>query len=230
MFRKFAIGIAIGSLTAGSALAADLYVPAEPPAAPVATMSEPGIDWTGFYAGVIGGYGAGDMQTTNGTGNTTINPNGAIAGVTAGTNYQIGSMVLGVEGDVGWSGQSGTATCAGGGTCSADLDWVGSVRGRVGYAFDPMLVYGTGGVAMTQANTSVSPAVGGTTGTNSDTYVGWTVGAGVETALTQQVSAKLEYNYSDFGSRTAPVNTLDSTATTTSLTSHAVKLGLNYRF
>ena len=225
MFKKLAAGITIGALATGSAFAADLSVPVTTaPAAPVTTMSQPGIDWSGFYAGVIGGYGAGKMSTTNGAGTTDINSDGVIAGITAGANTQIDSIVLGVEGDLGWSGQSGNATCAGGGTCSADFDWVGSVRGRVGYAFDPVMVYGTGGIAAARANTS-SP-----TGSFSDTYVGWTVGAGVEAALTQQVSAKIEYDYSDFGSRTAPAGSLAAGTTDTSLTSHAVKFGLNYRF
>ncbi len=225
MFKKLAAGITIGALATGSAFAADLSVPiTTAPATPVTSMSEPGIDWSGFYTGVYGAYGAGRMEGTNGTGTTTVDPNGIIAGVTAGANTQIDSIVLGVEGDLGWSGQSGNATCAGGGTCNADFDWVGSVRGRIGYALDPMMIYGTGGIAAARANTS-SPL-----GSYSDTYVGWTVGAGVEAALTQQVSAKLEYAYSDFGSRTAPAGTLAGTATDTSLTSHAVKLGLNYRF
>lgn len=231
MFKKFAVGVTIGALATTSAFAADLSDPIiTAPMEPVASMSSPGIDWSGFYAGVVGGYGFGTMDTTNATGTTSIDPQGVIAGVTVGANTQIDSIVLGVEGDLGWSGQSGSATCAGGGTCSADFDWIGSVRGRVGYAIDPMIIYGTGGIAAAQANTSVSPVVGGTSGSYSDTYLGWTVGAGVEAALTQQVSAKLEYAYSDFGSRTAAAGTLDTTATNTSLTSHAVKLGLNYRF
>ncbi len=231
MFRKIAIGVTIGALATSTALAADLSVPiTTAPAAPVSYLPSPGIDWSGFYAGVYGGYGADTLQGTNGTGTTTIDPRGVIAGVTVGANTQIDSVVLGVEGDLGWSGQSGDATCAGGGTCSADFDWVGSARARIGYAIDPVLIYGTGGIAFARANTSVSPIAAGTTGSNSDTYLGWTVGAGVEAALTEQVSAKLEYGYSDFGSRTAAAGTLDATATSTSLTSHAVKLGLNYRF
>lgn len=231
MFKQITTGLALGALAASSALAADLSVidPPAPSYSAAPAYTSPPNDWTGFYAGVLGGYGFGNMNTTI-AGTTTGTPsNGVLAGVTVGANMQIDSYVLGVEGDINWSGQSGNATCAGA-TCNTDLDWVGSVRGRLGYAIDPALLYVTGGVAVARANTSVSPVTAGTTGSYSDTYTGWTLGAGAEAALTEHLSAKLEYAYSDFGDRTAAAGTLATTAATTSLTSHAVKFGLNYRF
>jgi outer membrane immunogenic protein len=229
MFKLIVTGLALGTLAATSALAADLTLPQtpEPSYSAPEMMSQPN-DWTGFYVGVLGGYGFGNTDTTGGS-TSSIQTNGVLGGVTVGGNYQIDSFVLGIEGDVGWSGQSGSATCAAG-TCSADYDWIGSVRGRAGYAIDPVLLYATGGVAVARVNTSVSPVAPGTTGSYSDTFTGWTIGAGAEAALTEQLSAKIEYSYSDFGDQTAPANTLAAGATTVSPTSHAIKVGLNYRF
>jgi outer membrane immunogenic protein len=229
MFKLIATGLALGSLAATSALAADLSLPQTPePTYSVAPQLAPANDWTGFYVGVMGGYGFGNTDTTGGVA-SGIQTNGLLGGVTVGGNYQFDSFVLGVEGDIAWSGQSGSATCAAA-TCSADYDWIGSVRGRAGYVIDPVLLYATGGLAVARVNTSVSPVAPGTTGSHSDTYTGWTVGAGAEAAVTEQLSAKIEYSYSDFGDQTAPANTLAAGATTVSPTSHAIKVGLNYRF
>lgn len=231
MYKLLATGLALGALTATSALAADLpsTTPAPTYSAAPSYDSAPN-DWSGFYAGVLGGYGFGNMDITSAGASTNTPSNGVLAGLEIGANTQIDNYVLGIEGDINWSGQSGNTTCSGGGTCNTDFDWTGSVRARAGYAIDPALIYITGGVAVARANTSISPAIGGTSGSYSDTYTGWTVGAGVETALTQHLSAKLEYDYSNFGDRTAPANTLNTTSSTTSLTSHAIKVGLNYRF
>lgn len=225
-------GLALGTLLASSALAADMdvYTPAPPAAPQTPVYTDTTLDWTGFYAGVLGGYGFGSTDLSN-TPTVGIDTNGLLGGVTLGANVQSGQFVYGLEGDVMWSGQNGSATCLGGGsTCSADYDWAGSLRARAGYAFDPVLIYATGGFAMAGINTSVSPATGGTSGSYSDTYLGWTVGGGVEAAVTDALTAKAEYAYSDYGSRTAPAGTLDTTATTVSPTSHAVKVGLNFRF
>lgn len=225
-------GLTLGALLTGSAYAADLsvYTPApDVPSTPV--YSDPGIDWTGFYAGVYGAYGRGENTTTNGANTTGIPTDGLSGGITAGANMQYDKFVFGVEGDIGLNGQSGDTTCTGSAaTCASDYDWNGTLRARVGYAFDPVLVYATGGLAVARINTTTSPAAGGTSGSFSDTYAGWTVGAGVEAAVTEQLSAKVEYAYSDFGDRTAPAGTLNTTSTTVSPTSHAIKAGLNFRF
>ena len=125
-----------------------------------------------------------------------------------------------------WSGQSGSVLCPGGAlTCSADFDWTGSLRGRIGYAFDPVLVYATGGLAVARVNANISNG-----GSYSDTYAGWTVGAGIEAAVTEALSAKVEYTYADYGTKTAPAGTLGGNAGTVAPTSHFVKFGLNYHF
>lgn len=230
MFRSIATGLALGALMASSSFAADLSVPAAPvvsPPAPV-SYSAPAHDWSGFYAGVITGYGFGDTALSGGQ-NATIAGNGFLAGVTAGANMQYDQFVFGVEGDVAWDELAGSATC-GATSCNTDHDWNGSLRARAGVALDPVLIYATGGLAVAGINTGVSTAVPGTTGTFTDTYYGLTVGGGVEAMLTEQLSAKAEYAYTDFGDRVAPAGTLAATNTTVSPSNHAIKVGLNFHF
>ena len=230
MLRSIATGLLLGTLMASSSLAADLSVPAAPsvtPPAPV-SYSTPGHDWSGFYAGVIAGSGFGDTTFSGGQ-SATVSGNGLLGGVTAGANMQYDQFVYGVEGDLAWDELAGSATC-GTTSCNTDHDWNGTLRARVGYAIDPVLVYATGGLAAAGINTGVSTAVAGTTGTYSDTYYGLTVGAGVEAAITEQLSAKAEYAYTDFGDRVAPAGTLAATNTTVSPSNHAIKVGLNFHF
>ena len=227
--NKILAGLAVGLLMGTSAMAADLYTPT--PEYP--TVADPSIDWTGFYAGVVAGYGFAEVKgTAAATTNTAENVDGALAGVTVGANKQYDQFVFGIEGDLLWSGQSGSNNCMGPGvTCAADYGWTGSLRARAGYAFDPILIYATGGLAIADITSSISPPAPGTTGSYSGTYFGWTVGAGVEAALTEQLSAKLEYAYTEFGSVTAPAGTVHPTLDTEiSSTSHAIKAGLNFRF
>ena len=229
--KQLAIGLALGSLMATSALAADLAAPVITSPSYSQTYTSPAYDWSGFYAGVIAGYGFGNTDISDGTATVSAgNNNGLLAGVTVGGNMQYEKFVFGVEGDIAWSGQEGNSTCAAGVTCSSNFDWTGTLRGRVGYAIDPVLIYATGGLAVARVNTSISPNTGTGSGSYSDTFTGWTIGGGVEAAVTESLSAKLEYSYADYGDKTAPANTLGAIAGTVSPTSHAVKLGLNYRF
>src|SRR5208283_1417280 len=153
---------------------------------PVATKaSSPAFSWTGLYLGINGGYSFGGSDWTDSvTGGSSGNfgTSGFLFGGTAGANYQIGAFVLGVETDGDWTEVSGfgtytaTSLCAGG--CLTHSNWLATVRGRAGYAFDRFLAYGTAGAAFgnVQANFSNDPV-------SSSTEAGWTVGAGVEVAL-----------------------------------------------
>ena len=224
MYRSIATGLTLGVLLASSSFAADLSVPAAPTASPVAPLaySAPGHDWSGFYAGVIGGYGFGDNNFAGGQAGT-VSVDGLLGGITAGANMQYDQFVFGLEGDLAWDDLNGSATC-GASACGTDNDWSGTLRARAGYAIDPVLIYATAGLAAADINAS------GPSGTYSDTYYGWTAGAGVETAITEQLSAKLEYAYTDYGDKTAPAGTLAAAATTVSPSNHAVKVGLNFHF
>ena len=190
------------------------------------------LDWSGFYAGVVGGYGVGDAVTDTSGVTTTVPVNGAIAGATAGFNKQFNRIVVGVEGDIAWSGQEGSATCVLDPyfACHAKVDWIGSLRGRLGYAAGRALVYATAGAAFTHGDSYITPSSPGLTGIYTDSYFGWIMGAGVEYAVNERVSVKAEYAYADYGTRTAPAGTVTFTPTTIHVTSHYGKAGLNLHF
>src|SRR6202000_1731518 len=130
---------------------------------------------------------------------TSHQATGFLGGLQGGYNYQIGQFVLGVEGDWSWSGMSG-ASSFGANNFTTDVDWTATLTGRAGIAFDRWLVYAKGGAAWARDRFSTkfytAPGVEVT-----DTRLGWTVGAGVEYAFAPQWTAKLEYNYMDFGNR-----------------------------
>jgi outer membrane immunogenic protein len=154
---------------------------------------------------------------TTGTGGGNVNPNGVIGGIQGGYNWQSGSWVYGLEGDIQGSGQRGstticdTAGCpvgSGIGTATYQLPWFGTLRGRFGFTPAPRwLVYATGGLAVGEIQESLSAGpVGGTPGLviNSNvTRAGFAVGGGVETVIFDNWSLKFEYIFLGFGNVSA---------------------------
>jgi outer membrane immunogenic protein len=224
---------------ATAAAAADLPAryPAQAPAYVAAVYN-----WTGFYVGAHVGWARVDLDSTVvaappgfGTGGLGgSSDDGFLGGGQVGFNYQVGVWVFGIEGDIAWTdiGRSGTFAPLPGVlvTDSVGVDWLATVTGRIGYAFGNALVYAKGGVAWMDwsSNVTVTGLVGGPfTATGGATETGWTVGAGLEYGFTPNWSAKIEYNYLDFGSeRTAA----GGFAVDTDLSTHIVKAGINYRF
>lgn len=255
-------GLALGAN--GFAYGADMVTKAPPPPPPVAV---PG--WTGWYIGGSLGYGWGDASVGIASGtpvlaalitvgsvptSLTTDPDGWLTGLQLGYNYQIDKLVLGVEADFSLTDISGNAAAAIPGavlpfalyTTSAEqrLDWLGTLRGRVGFMpIERLLVYGTGGLAFGRTDDSANirrsaillnftvPA------SESLTQVGWTAGAGVEYALTNKWSVKAEYLYYDLGSATLtgnetppPLLVATRSATYTFTTSGSiVRLGVNLK-
>jgi outer membrane immunogenic protein len=219
------IGLAALAL-ASTANAADLprrpAVPAKVPlAAPIA------YNWTGFYAGIVGGWGFGNSSWSDALGGTgDFDVDGGMIGGTLGYNWQNGPVVYGVETDLSWSGIEGTTnvTCPLG--CKTENTWLGTARGRVGYAIDRFLPYVTGGLAYGDIK-ATTPGFNG----DSDTNAGWTVGAGAEAALAGNWTVKGEYLYVDLGDINCSVANCGGTGPTkVDFTSHLVRAGLNYRF
>jgi outer membrane immunogenic protein len=191
---KMRLALAALLLTSTSAFAADL---APQPVEPAAPAVVPVYNWTGFYAGLhagaIIGQGKLDHAKFNGT--------GFIGGVHAGYNVQFdGGWVVGLETDFDYSSfnKSETVVDTAGVVSRAKFknEWDGSTRARVGYAFDNILPYITGGVAYGDEKVSVA---GG--GSNTDTRVGWTAGAGVEYAIDQNWIVRGEARYIDLGQK-----------------------------
>jgi outer membrane immunogenic protein len=201
--KKSLLGLAvIGALIAGPAMAADLGMPVKAPPAPVA----PAYNWTGFYLGGQIGYGWGSayQEGANGFGDTgNYDISGIVGGGTAGYNWQFGgSWVLGVETDfsgadiTGTGASSLTYNCTTTG-CYNDIHWFGTVRGRLGYAWNNVLLYGTGGFAYGSAEAGIVGCPGGFCGTNE--VNGWTAGGGIEYGLAPNWSVKVEYLHVDMG-------------------------------
>jgi outer membrane immunogenic protein len=249
-------------LTATSAFAADLPVYAKAPV--VAAI----YDWTGFYIGTNVGYSWGRGSTDgNVTGTRTVvgvagvttlaalpltgraDVNGFIGGAQLGYNWQAGSFLYGLEGDIQFSNERGSgdvctvAGCPAGSsvfTRDYKLDWFGTARGRVGYLpAERILLYVTGGLAYGNFSGS-SWTLPLDIGTWSFLRAGWTVGAGVEAALGNNWSVKFEYLYMDLGNvgGSSAINTTVNQGTTTTLayvfntrfTDSIARVGLNYKF
>jgi outer membrane immunogenic protein len=149
--------------------------------------------WEGPYVGLTGGAGAASAAWLPLS--EDIDISGVVLGGVAGYNFSaFGRTVVGIEADASWSGITGDRSIAGClGECSAEIDWIGSLRGRLGVELPSSLIYLTGGFSA--AGFDASPE-----GTNTidGTQFGWALGAGAEFALSETVSAKAEYLHSDF--------------------------------
>jgi outer membrane immunogenic protein len=183
-------------------------------------------NWTGFYVGVNAGYGFGDSKWSA-VPTANNKPKGVLAGGTVGYNYQVGSIVYGIEGDFDWSDVKGNANCAIAVVCSTQSDWLATFRGRLGYAFDRWLPYITAGGAYGNVKASVSVPALGLSGSSSSSQFGWTAGAGLEYAFLSNWSAKIEYLYVDLGNfNTVPAPLVNNV----SFKENIVRAGLNYKF
>lgn len=196
-------------------------------------ISDAGFDWSGFYAGLSGGYAEGMMRAVGETSIiiTDTPLNGYVLGAVLGANWQLGQFVLGTEGELAWSGVSGSAICAGApaSNCTADVSWMGTLKARAGVAFDRTLIFATGGVSLTEARAYVSPALSGTSGFHEDVFGGVAVGGGAEVAASEAMSVKVEYNLHDYGGRIAGLGSLSGTeATSLRPITQTLKLGVNW--
>lgn len=171
--------------------AADLIIE-EPSMAPVVESSG---DWSGPYIGVNVGYGVGTVSGEYDDSwdwfDDPYDISGWIAGVQAGANVQMDSFVLGVEGDVAWSGITGNSDVTGDWVYT-DVDWVATLRGRAGIAMDSILIYATAGVAAAGISQWVDDDYSGDTDTVSDTRFGWVAGVGAEAMVADNMSIKGE--------------------------------------
>jgi outer membrane immunogenic protein len=222
--------VALGLTQASAADLAPRYTKAPPMIAAV-------YDWTGFYIGVNGGGGWGRDRFSTTTGAVDVNTSGGLAGGQVGYNWQTGAWVLGLEADGDWANIKGTSTCAAGlFVCSSNARTLASFRGRIGYAVNNVLFYGTGGagygnIRETAASIATGlPAVGASGVFNSDRW-GYAAGAGIEWGFTPNWSAKVEYMHYGLGSDTAPATTLHPTLNVTNRVDiDTVKVGVNYRW
>ncbi len=229
MKKLLLAGAAFASMMAGAAHAADLPRRSAPVApAPIAAI--PVFTWTGFYAGVNAGYGFGSndndarVYTTDGDVwfPVTGDNEGFVGGGQIGFNYQIGTIVLGLETDLQYAdlGDRGSFDVDGTTYQTRDADdYFGTLRGRLGVAFDRFMIYGTGGLAYGD----VGPF--GTDG------IGWTAGGGVEYAFTNNITAKIEGLYVSLDRDRTPFTAGDVTYRARGQEEFGVvRAGLNFKF
>jgi outer membrane immunogenic protein len=182
-------------------------------------------DWAGAYAGVNLGYSWGEFSTEGPAtvDDPTFQGNGPLGGFQIGYNKQLGSVVIGVEGDLQAAGIE-ESTSGGGATATTSLDWFSTARGRVGYAFDSTMVYGTAGLAVGGLSASVSGPGGGSDDTAA---LGWTAGAGVEQKITDNLSLKAEYLYVDTEKKSLDTG---AAGTDAEWDGHVMRFGANFKF
>ncbi len=263
------------ALVSVSALASAADLPTRMAAPAPVAYAAPVFTWTGFYVGVNAGaawsgkdgcamggdYNNGTYTSWNGYGATCDSDRNTsfIGGGQAGFNYQMGALVLGLEGDIDWMGRGhghgydydSTTTYVEGGPYEGTYSYRGghagetlsTIRGRLGFGIDRALFYVTGGVAFRDSGSNGTVVYddgnGGVynyTHTSSDNNVGWAIGGGLEYALTNNVSAKLEYIHAQFDKDNGYYTSTDINAPAMAFSGKrdnsvdAVRVGLNFRF
>jgi outer membrane immunogenic protein len=242
MKRIFLASVALAAVATAPAFAADLPVRMQTKAP---AMIESVYNWSGFYIGAHVGYGWASKdwnQSFSSLGlaldNTTTpsKPQGFLGGGQIGMNWQTGQWVFGLEGDASWTDANDCgspfrlATTFNG--CS-QINWYATATARLGVAMDRALLYVKGGAAFAGEEHNITNRNIVATNTPDDTRFGWTVGAGLEYGLTPNWSAKIEYNYMDFGKENYSFNYTPGTLVErwdVKQQVHVAKFGINYRF
>src|SRR5579871_4766229 len=199
-----AMGMALAGFAA-SAQAADLYAPRAP-----YTVNQPlnAFSWAGPYLGGNLGYVWGSVT------NNPTKPSGVAGGVQGGYNFQSGAWVFGIEGDLELTGASDTFA-----SWKFSNPWFGTVRGRVGYAINNILFYGTGGLAFGELRAQTFGL------SESQTNIGWALGAGTEFGLAPNWTAKIEYLYVDLSESQFAITGLSN-----GYHFGVIRAGVNYHF
>jgi outer membrane immunogenic protein len=193
--KQLLLAAVVASAISSTALAAD--------ASMYEDIAQAAHDWSGSYFGLQIGGGFGDSRHTDTAGATTgdFDIDGVIGGYTTGYNWQSGNLVFGLEGDTSLSNLEGSTTVACPGVCYSEVNWLSTYRVRLGWAMDRFLPYVTGGVAL--GGVKAGQVTGGFR--TSKTRAGWAAGGGLEVALSDLWSAKVEYLHADLGDATYTV-------------------------
>jgi outer membrane immunogenic protein len=246
-FRKLIAVLGLLSLGTAGAMAADM--PLKAPMAP----PPPPASWTGFYIGINGGAGwatAANSINLAGLGIGGTLPlysqglNGFLGGGQIGYNYQSGKFLVGVEGDGDWSNIKGTTPCLVVFSCTANMQWSADATVRAGVLpMQNLLVYVKGGASWTSVKYNFTDggllAPGSLTSNATETKVGGLLGFGTEYMFAPHWTAKIEYNYVDYGSHTdnhpltfavPPAALTVNVPVQSSLKASTMKAGINYLF
>jgi outer membrane immunogenic protein len=206
MSKSAFAAVALLAVGLGSAQAADLPYGSRAPY----TVNQPlnAFSWAGPYLGGNLGYNWGTVD------HNPTKPSGLLGGVQGGYNWQNGALVFGVEGDLQANGADDTFA-----PWKFSNPWFGTIRGRVGYAFNNILIYGTGGLAFGSLRVDTLGL------SESHTSAGWTAGIGAEFGLAQNWTAKIEYLYVDLAD-----SQFNITGVQNGYQFGLVRIGANYHF
>jgi outer membrane immunogenic protein len=251
MKKILVAGIAAAAFCGAPAFAADM-----PTKGPVYRPVDPMFNWTGFYAGGNVGYGWGKSDVTNVStndiaffpagGGESIHPKGWVGGGQLGYNWQTGQLVTGLEASYSASGMKKvlsnvsyldpTATLI----ATSKIRDITSATAKIGIANNRWLAYVDAGYARANVPLNLHRTAGGAAlevfASTSQWYNGWTVGAGVDYAIAQNVSLGISYNYYDFGTQTQTTTRLPlsaggaTTSNRVSATANVALVKLNYLF
>ena len=234
--------ITLGAITAlllgtTAAIAADLPMKAAPPPVQI-------YNWTGFYIGAAAGGSIGGSdhvdRATGFSDASGYNVKGGLIGGTVGYNWQMSNIVVGFEGDASWAAERGVIPDVGANGLAlntlntapasfTDETWLVTARGRVGYAVNNLLFYGTGGYAGAGVGQGIYDNAHNVLVSSSSTRSGWTAGGGLEWGFAPNWSAKFEWLYMKFN--TVALNTAFAEGPrTVPFDDNVIRFGVNYRF
>jgi outer membrane immunogenic protein len=208
-----------------SATAADIVPAPAPQVYAKSPVVAPLPIWTGFYLGAMGGY-ATENNNNNGANTGTIS--GGFAGGTLGYNWQAGQVVFGIEGDAAWTNIGATVGNPAFVALTDRIRDFGTARARIGWAFDSVLLYATGGYAWIDNRFTVT--VLGVNFADTQFHSGWTAGGGVEVMFAPKWSIKAEYLYRSFQSKNYFVAIVPPGIPSGNLNLHSVQAGINFHF
>lgn len=211
MTKSILIATFASMLLSSAAIAADAID--QIPAPPAAVNAPAAFSWAGGYAGVLGGYGWLNGKFSDEDSSIKETMKGGRIGGFGGWNFDVGNhVILGAEGDLNYDWNKKTI-----GAAEVKTDVSGSVRARAGYAVDKALFYVAGGWTATQGKVEYDNF------SDKQTYNGWTVGAGVDYAITSKIFARGEYRYNDYASKTIDGVKFD-------YSQHVVNVGVGVKF
>ncbi|WP_028032334.1 outer membrane protein [Chelativorans sp. J32] len=228
---KLLVATAAACVISCSAFAADIVYD-DLPTPPVAPPPLPAkFDWSGAYIGVFGGVTTGDFKYNVSSANFGLGLKGSgfIGGAQVGYDWQMNNWVLGAVADIAATNHKADVSLD---ATSPRLDaapklkYLGTVRARAGYAWDRTLFYGHGGFAYGKTELSLTAA--GNTAKASQNRTGWTIGAGVEYAMTDRISLGTEYSYVDLGKK--DIFNFGANSLKEDVTFHSLRALLNVRF
>lgn len=178
--------------------------------------------WTGFYLGGTLGYAWGEGRTSGQIGSVAFDQDGFAGTLFAGYNWQSGMMIYGLEADIGTGGVSSSRPTPFG-TLETELNAMGSFRGRIGVLATPaLMLYGTAGLAWADMDFNLAGAQA-----RSETFIGYQLGLGSEYMVSDRMTLRLEYIYTDLGSErvihSGMINTYDPDL-------HQIRAGISFKF